>query len=149
MTHQISTSLDEATDTLDGLLAAWRRVSPEDSLSRTAAYTLGTLYRLGPTRLTTLAEHEAVSQPAMTGLVGRLESAGLVVRDQDPSDRRVVLVALTDDGRARVDTRRRHYTTVIEQMVHELDRGDFEALLTALPALRRLTLLAQAPKEHP
>lgn len=146
MTHpgSLSTALDDATDTLDDLLSAWRRLAPDSTLSRTAAYTLGALYRLGPTRLTTVAEHEAVSQPAMTGLVRRLEDAGLLVRTEDPTDGRVALVDLTDEGRERVEARRREYAAQIERMLGELGPADFDALVGALPALRRLTLLAQA-----
>jgi len=37
--------------------------------------------------------------PAITGLLDRLEEAGLVTRDRSKSDRRVVLVALSAEGR--------------------------------------------------
>lgn len=62
------------------------RQSPASSLSRTAAGTLSVLDRLGPLRITVLAERELVSQPPMTGLVQRLESAGLVSREPGPAD---------------------------------------------------------------
>lgn len=139
--------MDDATETLDALLASARRLTPDASLSRTAAYALGALYRLGPMRLTALAEHEAVSQPAMTGLVRRLEAAGLLTRTDDPEDGRAVLVGLTHDGRARVESRRRRYAEQIEEMLSELGPEDFQNLVAALPALRRLTLIAQTTKE--
>jgi DNA-binding MarR family transcriptional regulator len=40
---------------------------------------------------------------SVTYLVDRLEEAGWVAREPDPSDRRVSLVRLTDAGRERVD----------------------------------------------
>lgn len=150
MTHPQSPqppAVDQATETLDALLTAWRRLVPDATLSRTAAYTLGALYRLGPTRLTALAAHEAVTQPAMTGLIRRLEGAGLVTREDDPADGRAVLVGLTAQGRARVESRRRRYASVIEEMLHDLETADLQDLEAALPALRRLTMLAEARKE--
>ena len=133
-----ATAYEQATEVLDSLLLAWRRINPADSLSRTAAATLGALHRLGPLRLTALADHEAVSQPAMTGLVTRLESQGFVTRTRDPSDRRAVIIDLTPLGSAVIDQRRRHYADTIAAMVGRLPAADFERLVDALPALRQL-----------
>ena len=41
--------------------------------------------------------------PTMTGIVDRLEKAGLVERRRDSTDRRVISVYLTDEGR-RLET---------------------------------------------
>lgn len=123
---------------LDSLLLAWRRITPSDGLSRTAAATLGALDRLGPLRITALAEHEAVSQPAMTGLVGRLEAQCLVNRTADPDDGRAVLIGLTPRGESVVAERRHHYADTIDAMVRDLPSDDFDRLAAALPAVRRL-----------
>jgi DNA-binding MarR family transcriptional regulator len=39
----------------------------------------------------------------MTGIADRLEERGLIARQSGPSDRRVKLLALTDNGRRLVD----------------------------------------------
>ena len=41
-----------------------------------------------------------VHPAAVTNAIGRLEQRGLVQRQMSPADRRVVLAAITDDGRA-------------------------------------------------
>lgn len=133
-----ATSYEQATEVLDSLLLAWRRINPNDALSRTAAATLGALHRLGPLRLTALADHEAVSQPAMTGLVTRLASHGLVTRTPDPSDRRAVIIGLTPAGSAAIEQRRQHYADTVAAMVADLSPGDLDRLVDALPALRQL-----------
>ncbi|MEE6273660.1 MarR family winged helix-turn-helix transcriptional regulator [Georgenia wangjunii] len=51
-----------------------------------------------------LAESTMVSSAAMTNRLSRLESKGLLARRTDPANRRNVLVALTERGRALVDT---------------------------------------------
>jgi DNA-binding MarR family transcriptional regulator len=56
-----------------------------------------------PLPLSTLAERAACVRSNMTQLVDRLESDKLVVRVNDPHDRRLVRAALTSEGRARHD----------------------------------------------
>ena len=54
-----------------------------------------------PLPLSTLAEHSACVRSNITQLVDRLAADKLVVRVHDPHDRRLVLAALTSEGRAR------------------------------------------------
>ena len=53
-------------------------------------------------RLTDLGDRLLIRPPSVTGIVDRLERAGLVVRDGSPEDLRAKLVALTDKGRQLV-----------------------------------------------
>lgn len=50
-----------------------------------------------------LAQSTMISSAAMTNRLSRLEAKGLLLRRTDPSNRRNVLVALTDEGLALVD----------------------------------------------
>ena len=54
-----------------------------------------------PIPLSTLAEQSACVRSNITQLVDRLEADKLVVRVDDPHDRRLVRAALTAEGRAR------------------------------------------------
>ena len=49
--------------------------------------------------LSELAEGLCVQQATVTRMLGRIESAGLVVRRKDPDDQRVSRVYLTEEGR--------------------------------------------------
>src|SRR3954452_6596530 len=69
--------------------------------SRTEVSLLSTL-SYGPRRITQLAEFERLAQPTMTQLVKRLEQSGLLTRERQADDGRVVLVSLTEAGRAAV-----------------------------------------------
>ncbi|WP_420451999.1 MarR family winged helix-turn-helix transcriptional regulator [Ilumatobacter sp.] len=67
---------------------------------------LATLYRSGePWELspTELVEHTMVTTGAMTNRIDRLSDRGLVTRRHDTDDRRRIVVALTDHGRALVE----------------------------------------------
>jgi DNA-binding MarR family transcriptional regulator len=68
-------------------------------LSPAQASALGTVNRLANPTLGELAEAEQVQPPTVTRLVSCLESAGLVTRETDVADRRVVRVKITAEGR--------------------------------------------------
>src|SRR5438445_7501536 len=54
-------------------------------------------------RLTDLSERLLIRPPSVTGVVDRLERAGLVVRDGSPTDLRSKRVNLTERGRQIVE----------------------------------------------
>ena len=58
-----------------------------------------TLFTDGTLRTSDLASVLGVSLPSVTGIVDRLEEKGLVTRESDPQDRRVVLCKLSEVGR--------------------------------------------------
>jgi DNA-binding MarR family transcriptional regulator len=123
---------------VERLIGLLRSLSPAGGLSATAAATLATLERSGPRRLTALAVQGGVTQPAMTQLIARLEDTGLVRREADPADGRVVQVRLTDQGR---DTLARRRAVRAERLAVILDRispQDRAALGAALPAIDAL-----------
>jgi DNA-binding MarR family transcriptional regulator len=122
---------------LERLLALIRWLSPP-GLSLTAAATLATLERSGPCRLTALATGEGVTQPAMTQLIARLTDAGLVTREADPADGRVVHVHITTDGRALLASRRAVRAERISGLLDRLSSADQAALAAALPAMDAL-----------
>jgi DNA-binding MarR family transcriptional regulator len=105
------------------------------TMSRVAAATLGLLERRGPHRITVLAEREGVSQPAMTGLVQRLEASGLVRRDEDPADGRVSLISITDAGRDALRARRAEQDARVAAWLETLSPTERDVLAAAVPVL--------------
>lgn len=57
----------------------------------------------GPVRMSFLASALGIALSTATGLVDRLVKKGLVMRDEDPKDRRVVLCKLSPRGQALAD----------------------------------------------
>lgn len=123
---------------LERLIGLFRSLSPSDGLSLTAAATLATLERSGPRRLTALAVQEGVTQPAMTQLVARLQDSGLVRREADPADGRVVQVRLTDQGREMLARRRAVRAERLAGILARISPEDQAALRAALPAIDAL-----------
>ena len=134
-TATLATELDERITRLWHLLLrrSFRELSP------TSASVLATLRDEGPRRVTDLATSEAIAQPTMTTLIGRLERDGLVGRGADPDDGRAVLVAITDDGLELLERSRRNRRAIVERQLELLDPDERAALAAALPALGKLT----------
>jgi DNA-binding MarR family transcriptional regulator len=91
-----------------------------------------------PQRITELAASEGVTQPAITLVVDRMERRGWVVRQADPSDRRVVLVALTRLGRQAFEQLRAEYRALLHEEMEALDDEAIEVLARAIEVLDEL-----------
>ena len=131
---------DQLAAALERLVSMWRRLAVPGELSSTAAFTLARLSRDGPCRLTELAAHEKVSQPAMTQLVSRLEGQGLAERGSDPGDARVVNVAVTAQGEELIASRRAARAARFAELFAMLPAAHQVALSNALPALQLLAV---------
>jgi DNA-binding MarR family transcriptional regulator len=120
------------------LLARWLRSVSHTGRSIAALLTLARLEEEGPMRISELAAAEAVAQPTMTGLIQRLEEEGFVRRTRDVDDARAVQVAITTDGRNRLDHYRAARAEVLRSRLDALDPAVLAALAAALPALDHL-----------
>jgi len=120
--------------------ASWlRRTLRAEEWNTVALAVLDDLDRHGPRRVTELAVQERTSQPGMTGIVGRLEAAGMVERAPDPSDGRATLVSATAAGRAYIAGRHARRTEFLAARITTLSADDRRALLGATHALAALT----------
>ena len=113
------------------------------SLSRAEASLLATLTDR-PRRITELAETEALAQPSVTQLVDRLQRRGLVDRARSDSDGRVVLVSVTERGRAELERMRAEHRALLRDHARGLSEADVAALLGATDALGRMIDAVQA-----
>jgi DNA-binding MarR family transcriptional regulator len=111
-------------------------------LSRTEVGLLNTLSS-GPRRITELAELEGLAQPTMTSLVKQLEQQGLVRRDRQADDGRVVLVHLTDNGAAALADYLARVRELLGTYLTEIPDEQVEALVAATEALAQLVALLQ------
>jgi DNA-binding MarR family transcriptional regulator len=89
-----------------------------------------------PAKVKDLAAAAQVSAPTATRMLDGLAKHGLVERHHTAEDRRCVLVALTEDGRRAVDTKRREVQEKRRKIAALLDDED-RAQATRL--LQRLT----------
>lgn len=94
-----------------------------------------------------LAHQCLLTPPAMTELVEGLAREGLVRRDEDPTDRRAVVVALTAQGRREVDRYQTALAEALGDAISRLDPLARERLRLALTDLRHALEDEPAAKE--
>jgi DNA-binding MarR family transcriptional regulator len=75
------------------------RLRAEAGVTAAQSAVLFLLMRRGERRMGAISETLALGAPAVTGLVARMEAAGLVSRNQDAADKRGAIVTLTEAGR--------------------------------------------------
>jgi DNA-binding MarR family transcriptional regulator len=135
----VERSREEVADSIREFMIAMLHAAPQGELGRSAAAVLGVLYEVGPQRITTLAANNAVTQPAMTALVNRLASTGLVLRVVDPADSRARLVTITEKGVRTLLERRSHQNTAIAAAIDALDESQAALLRKVVPTLREMS----------
>jgi DNA-binding MarR family transcriptional regulator len=134
----------ELASAIESLARVVIRLPSSSPMTLTAAATLTSLEREGPTRLSELAAREGTTQPTMTQLVTRLEKEGLVTRNADPDDGRAVLVAITPGGVEAVGERRSERAEGLRELVAQLPRHEQRRLSEAATAIERLARLARS-----
>jgi DNA-binding MarR family transcriptional regulator len=107
-------------------------------LTQTQLSALGVIARLGPIRMSDLADIENVNPTMLSRVVAHLDEAGLVRRRTDADDRRAALVEVTAAGRKTHDRLRAERGRVLADGLGRLDPSDRERLEAALPALEAL-----------
>jgi DNA-binding MarR family transcriptional regulator len=115
-----------------------RQERAEHGLSLTQVSALASLNRRGPMTPSELAAVERVQPPSMTRVVAGLEERGLVSRTPHPTDRRQVLIELTDQARSVLQEDRRRRTAWLVDHLADLDADELALLRAATPALERL-----------
>lgn len=93
------------------------------------------LYNDGPRRVSLLARRLSVSTPTMTGILDRLVRQGLISRQDDPEDRRVVLNALTEKGQELIERLQPVQSERLQAIVSQLAPSDRQGVATGLASL--------------
>jgi len=112
---------------------------PDPALSDIQLAALSALERHQAMTPGELAEYEKVQPPSMTRVIAVLEERGLVRRSAHPTDRRQVVLTVTDEGRALVDRVRRRKEAWLTQRMQELSPAEIEILRAATPILEKLS----------
>jgi DNA-binding MarR family transcriptional regulator len=121
--HAVETRLEGALEPMGLSLAKFK--------------TLHTLVSAGePLPLRALAEHCACVRSNITQLVDRLEADKLVVRTDDPDDRRSIRAELTAEGRARYQAAFGALQAAESDVLGQIPKGQRDLLVELLRSLR-------------
>jgi DNA-binding MarR family transcriptional regulator len=142
-----ATTTGGRTEALDGvqaglrqLLGAERRLRGRDQHRTTDGLSpihVRTLFAIGDDETTAgeIARTAQISPAAATGMLDDLEAEGIVVRRRSETDRRCVLVALTDRGREVLDDTRRRWRARWEGALRDVPDADLLAAARVMRAI--------------
>jgi DNA-binding MarR family transcriptional regulator len=113
-------------------------------VSMSNLHIMSMLERHGELTMSRLAEALDVSFSNATGLVDRMEERGLVERVRVPDDRRIVIVRLTDDGRAALNDIEYVRAEMFARVVDRLDDRQLARVVAALDDVRAAIIAVAA-----
>ncbi len=126
---ELMRQLEDAFLRMQRLVISRHALSFDGELTRPQYLLLHVIRHAGPQSISELAGVLDIGKPGTSGMVARLEKAGLVTRERDEGDRRIIRVVLTPAGSVRVAD--------LEARV----RLDFEMALSALSDAEVLELV--------
>lgn len=118
-----------------------RRLDADGELSAAQISTLKMLLEAdsdGGVRVGEIARNQGVKVPSATEQIIKLERAGLVHREADPTDSRAVRVRLTAAGHTAVESANARRNAVMAQILGGLPEQDRRALAAAMPVIGRI-----------
>ncbi|HWE64553.1 MAG TPA: MarR family transcriptional regulator [Chloroflexota bacterium] len=99
-------------------------------------------------RVGDLAHALGVTPPTVTTSLDRLVAHGLVRREDDPIDRRLVIARLTHDGKELLERLNLYNQKEIADCLTALDEEDLRCLCVGMEALHRAWLAKQAGRAN-
>ncbi|UVI33125.1 MarR family winged helix-turn-helix transcriptional regulator [Paenibacillus spongiae] len=100
------------------------------ALSKSELFALLALDRHGEIMMSQIAEHLSVPMSTASGIVDRLVKNGLIRRDRSESDRRIVVIRLSENGSALVEAFKDRLTFYLEKIDRALTEEEKTVLLT-------------------
>jgi DNA-binding MarR family transcriptional regulator len=128
---------------------AFIRYNRESDLSLSQVNTLMRLFHHGPDSVHDLADHLGITTAAVSQLLDQLISAELVARSENPEDRRMKLIALTDKGKQLVNTIMGMRHAWLGELSQALTEAEKAQILPAIQLLNERTRNIQKEGARP
>ena len=119
------------------LLRRLRRTDPQTGISAAQLSALSVLMG-GPRTMSELASAEQVQPPTMSRLVREMEAAGLVDRERDARDQRVMWIGSTDAGQQVLARGRALRVAALTRAIDELEPAERSALASGMVVIDKL-----------
>jgi DNA-binding MarR family transcriptional regulator len=102
----------------------------------------------GPLNIGELAQALGITTGSTTVACKRLEKSGLLTRERQLEDERIVRVALTEQGRAQIEELRQRRRSELDQWLAVLDQGEQEVLRMMIERLLEAAEIQDVGDEH-
>lgn len=110
----------------------------EVNLTGPQGMVVGILYKFGPQKISDISERMGLSMSTVSGILDRLERDQIIAREKSDSDRRVILITLTEEFKANTShafSKMEHHWS--DRIKHASD-DEISTILEALSILERL-----------
>ena len=110
----------------------WGRTVSQIDLTAVQAMVIRFLYDSDRLTSSQLGKRTKLDSATLTGLIDRLETAGLVERRRNSEDRRSIRLRLTQEGRKKGEIVKRLMEDANKEFLHEFNESEEVALRTLL-----------------
>lgn len=101
------------------------------SCTKNEIFAMMYLYRHAPASMGEIAEYLGVPLNTVSGVIGRMEKSGFMARMRQETDKRVVTVTLTSEGKAFLEDQLHSLTRVFDTFIQSLSEEE-RGLMTGL-----------------
>lgn len=113
----------------------------QTEMSMPQFFCLWIISKCGKQRMSDLAANLALSYASATNLINRLSESGLVNRYDDPEDRRVVIVELSEKGKELTESIRKKHLQEMMQRCGTLNKEQVDIMLKGMDVLIHIVSL--------
>jgi DNA-binding MarR family transcriptional regulator len=110
--------------------------SEQDDIPESYVFLLFMIYRKERVKTTELSDYFSITPGAATNIADKLERLGLISRNRDPKDRRIISIELTRSGLEYVEHKKKQHIDLFEVILKDYSE---EELQTVLRTLNRLS----------
>lgn len=110
----------------------------EAEISMPQFFCMFMLSKCGKQKMSELASNLALSYASATNLINRLSESGYVNRYDDPEDRRVVMVELSEKGNSIMTAVREKHINEMTKRCNQLSKDELDTLLKGMDLLIKI-----------
>ncbi|WP_209122155.1 MarR family winged helix-turn-helix transcriptional regulator [Alkalihalobacillus sp. BA299] len=118
--------------------------SENEGISHGQLFLLFTIHKKGSIKTTQISNYFGITPGAATAIADKLEKLGLIERERDKNDRRIVIIKLSDAGIKYVNNKRSKNLERIEYVLQDFTEAE---LLSTIESLQKLTETINSSKE--
>jgi DNA-binding MarR family transcriptional regulator len=108
----------------------------EEGLSHGHMFLLFMIYRKGSIKTIDISHYFGITPGAATAIADKLENLGLIVRERDQKDRRVVVISLSKGGLDFVENKKNQHVKMFEEILKDFS---IEEILSIVQTLTQIS----------
>ncbi len=118
----------------------------QNSITPGGMFVMGSLKRHGVLSMSDIGKCLSMPKPHVTGIVDRLIEVGYVERQNDPDDRRVINISMTDKGLTNFESIKKSASKTLKSKLLLLGDAELDTLTVASQQVREILLTILSKK---